>query len=164
MRAERRLTTDRQTISCCARGGYYVCLDLDMTGREEHIKEVSGRHPTVLIVEDEVVSRRALAALLGHSGFATTAVGSAEEALATLTSGGPMPKVALIDLDLPGMSGGELITFLARLDHNVIPIVISAADDERLFAATRHRGVAFLRKPLNFEHLLNVLSAKRVLH
>ncbi len=117
----------------------------------------------VLIVEDERVSRRALATLLGHSGFATTAVGSAEEALVVLAQGAS-PKIALIDLDLPGMSGAELIARLARLDKSVIPIVISAANDDRLIAATRARGVSFLRKPLNFEDLLSLLSEVRFLH
>lgn len=134
-----------------------------MIGREEHIQEVDPNNPLILIVEDEQVSRRALTALLSHFGFPTTAVGSAEEALASLARG-LLPKIALIDLDLPGMSGGELLTVLARIDRDVIPIVISAADDERLFAITRHQGVSFLRKPLNFEHLLSVLSEKRILH
>lgn len=134
-----------------------------MTGREEHLQEVHHNHSTVLLVEDEDVSRRALTALLNRSGYQTTAVGSAEEAIEELNSH-PLPKVALIDLDLPGMSGAELLSVLAKIDHHVVPIVISAADDERLYAATRHRGVAFLRKPLNFEHLLNVLSDKKITH
>ena len=134
-----------------------------MTGRDEYLQEVDVPNPTVLIVEDERIARRALAALLNHTGLQTAAVSSAEEALEILARGA-MPKVALIDLDLPGMSGGELLARLSRVDKNVIPIVISAAEDERLLAVTRSRGISYLRKPLNFDDLLHVLSEKRVLH
>jgi DNA-binding NtrC family response regulator len=134
-----------------------------MIGRKDQLEEAHRSQSTVLLVEDEQVSRRALTALLNRSGYQTTAVGSAEEAIVELSSN-PLPKVALIDLDLPGMSGTELLTILAKIDRDVVPIVISAADDERLFAAIRLTGAAFLRKPLNFEHLLSVLSDAKVLH
>jgi CheY-like chemotaxis protein len=134
-----------------------------MTGREDHFQRVHGPDTSVLIVEDEAVSRRALAMLLAHVGYNSTAVGSAEEALA-LVAKGRMPDIALIDLDLPGMSGGDLIDRLAELDSSVRPIVISAADQDRLAATTSPRHVMALRKPLNFEHLLSVLAETKTLH
>lgn len=101
--------------------------------------------------------------LLSHVGYHPTAVGSAEEALA-LMARGRMPDIALIDLDLPGMNGVELIDRLAKLHSSVRPIVISAADHERLMAATTPRHVTALPKPLDFERLLGVLAAIKVVH
>src|SRR3954471_10758494 len=68
--------------------------------------------PAILIVEDDRISRKALALLLSRSGYGVEAVGSAEDALHLaddLTGEGRMPRVALVDVDLPGMSGLDLI-------------------------------------------------------
>src|SRR5689334_12379247 len=64
--------------------------------------------PTVLIVEDEHVARRALASLLDRSGFNPHAHESAEDALREIEHGCDA-RIALIDIDLPGMSGLDLI-------------------------------------------------------
>src|SRR6266513_2896439 len=89
--------------------------------------------PTVLIVEDEALSRRALARLLTDSGYRVEAVASGEEALRELRHG-PAPQVALIDLDLPGMDGAEFIQKLREQAPSVEPILITAADAERVAA------------------------------
>jgi CheY-like chemotaxis protein len=112
----------------------------------------------VLIVEDERVSRKALATLLASSGYPTETVESAEEALDVVREGEP-PEVALIDLDLPGMNGVELISRLARTQPSVKPILITAADRERLDPVLRRYGVTHIRKPIEFDHLLHILQS-----
>jgi CheY-like chemotaxis protein len=134
-----------------------------MIGADEHFREVHMPMGAVLIVEDERVSRRALTALLAGCGYEPTAVGTAEEAL-KLVSSGALPKYALIDLDLPGMSGTELMRRLDKVAHDVVPIVISAADLDRVMAATDDGRVRYLRKPLNFDHLLSILADTQVTH
>jgi CheY-like chemotaxis protein len=57
--------------------------------------------PGVLIVEDEHIARRALGSLLKASGYDTRAAESAEEALRLLRNQ-PAPRIALVDLNLPG--------------------------------------------------------------
>jgi CheY-like chemotaxis protein len=113
----------------------------------------------VLIVEDERVSRRALAALMSASGYDTEAAGSAEEALNVVRSG-TRPDIALVDLDLPGMNGLDFIGQLTRLDPAVFPVLITAANGERLSSMLADRGVAYLRKPLDFDRLLSLLDEK----
>src|SRR5215207_669396 len=61
----------------------------------------SPRQPTVLIVEDENVSRNALRKLLAAQGYEACAYECAEDALAAMADR-TMPPVALIDVDLPG--------------------------------------------------------------
>ena len=120
-----------------------------------------GRDPAVLIVEDERVARRALSALLSASGYATEAAGSAEEALSLLKNH-PAPRVALVDLNLPGMSGLDFIRRLGQLNPTTIPVLMTAATDDTLAAALHEnehdRPVACLRKPLDFQRLLTVLG------
>jgi CheY-like chemotaxis protein len=114
----------------------------------------------VMIVEDERVSRRALAALMSASGYETEAMGSAEEALHAV-KGGVHPDIALVDLDLPGMNGLDFIGQLNDLDPGVFAVLITAANGENLSQILHQRGVAYLRKPVNFDRLLSLLAKER---
>jgi CheY-like chemotaxis protein len=114
---------------------------------------------SVLVVEDEQVSRRALLALLERCGFDASGVGSAEEAL-LMVEKNPQMKILLVDLDLPGMSGADLIDRIDKHRDGILSIIISAADTERLRAISIRRDVAYLRKPLNFGRLLSLLNKK----
>ena len=114
----------------------------------------------VLLVEDERISRRALTALLSASGYATQAVASAEEALKVMNRG-EMPDVALIDLNLPGMNGLDLIERLEQLDPGVFPVLITATGTDALNQALNGRRVAYMRKPLDFDRLLTVISQRQ---
>jgi two-component system response regulator FlrC len=113
----------------------------------------------VMIVEDERVSRRALAALMSASGYETEALGSAEEALYAVEAG-VHPDIALVDLDLPGMNGLDFIGQLTKLDPDVFPVLITAANGDNLTSLLRQRGVAYLRKPLDFNRLMNLLGGR----
>lgn len=116
----------------------------------------------VLVVEDEPVSRRALVALLGGSGYRALPAASAEEALALLTTG-QRPVLALIDLDLPGMNGLEFIQWLRRLAPHITPVLVTATSRERI-DLLRHdqQDLLYVRKPINFAQLLKVLDEQRM--
>ena len=118
-------------------------------------------HPTVLIVEDERISRRALAYLLERSGFEPAACESAEEALQQLGTD-PPPPVVLVDVDLPGMSGLELITRLEKLRPGLLAVLITAAAGECIDRFRRSHDVQYLRKPLDFPRLLKLLDERLV--
>jgi two-component system, NtrC family, nitrogen regulation response regulator GlnG len=113
----------------------------------------------VLIVEDERISRRALAELMSASGYDTETTGSAEEALDALEAGSH-PDIALVDLDLPGMNGLDFISRLATLDPHVFPVLITASNGDNLSYTLSQRGVAYLRKPLDFDRLLSIIRDK----
>lgn len=110
-----------------------------------------------MIVEDERVSRRALAALMSANGYETEALGSAEEALNAVEAG-VRPDIALVDLDLPGMNGLDFIGQLTQLDPAVFPVLITAANGDNLAQMLQQRGVAYLRKPLDFDRLMTLLG------
>ena len=121
------------------------------------------QHSAVMIVEDEASSRRALALLLTSCGYPTLAFASAEEALEAMGHG-RTPGIALIDLDLPGMNGLELIQRLQQLDPSVFPILITATSSEMISSRLHNRPLAYLRKPLDFENLLALLSQREWRH
>ncbi len=109
---------------------------------------------SVLIVEDEVHAGRALAAMLRARGYRVGLADSAERAL-ELIHRDDSPDAILLDVDLPGMSGLELLSHLQG--RAVVPIIVSGVDRTRVQAATE-RGVNFVRKPVNVEELLSALS------
>jgi CheY-like chemotaxis protein len=113
----------------------------------------------VLIVEDEKLSRKALAALLLIYGYPVKAVESAEDALQLLDSG-ESPEVALVDLDLPGMSGEELLKHLARDYPDVRAVLLTAADSDRLASLGHDGRVMHLRKPVDLDRLLSILPKR----
>ena len=129
----------------------------------DHAISASNHHPKVLVVEDEAISRRALTALLIASGFPTPAVASAEEALEAMGAASP-PAIALVDLDLPGMSGLELIHRLHDLAPDLRSVLITATSRERLDELLTTSDVDYMRKPINFNSLLQVLASQPDTH
>ena len=115
--------------------------------------------PTVLIVEDERISRQALAYLLEQSGFRPATCESAEEALERLCAGAA-PQVALVDVDLPGMSGLDLVARLEKLRPGTFAVLITAASGERIDRFRETHDVQYLRKPVDFPRLLKLLDAR----
>lgn len=62
---------------------------------------------SILLVDDDAAFRRVMASELGRGGYAVTAVGSGDEALARIAQ--LEPEVVLLDLRMPGMSGLETL-------------------------------------------------------
>ena len=127
----------------------------------EHLRMESKNPVRVLIVEDERVSREALGNLLSRFGYRVELAESAEDALA-LIQGRMRPDVVLLDVDLPGMNGLELLAELRERMPDVVSILLTGADRETVWPATS-RGVPYLRKPIDFDRLLSVLD-QRVAH
>jgi two-component system response regulator RegA len=113
--------------------------------------------PTVLIVEDERVARRALASLLDACGYQPQPCESAEEALREVDRGTD-PKYALVDIDLPGMNGLDLISHLEQMRPHTVSILMTAYEGDRVERFRRDHRVHYMRKPLDFPYLLRILG------
>lgn len=130
----------------------------------------SERRPPVLIVEDDRISRRILAQLLRTCGYETQTAETGEEALRLLRDGrdanagdahagdANAPGIALVDLNLPGIDGIELIRRLSDLAPSLVPILVTATGEESLHKALSRRPVLYLRKPIDFKRLMVLLS------
>ncbi|MFG6459491.1 hybrid sensor histidine kinase/response regulator [Roseateles sp. BYS96W] len=107
--------------------------------------------PHILIVDDLPENLLALQALLRDEPLRVVAAGSGEEALSLLLE--QEFALALLDVQMPGMSGfelAELIRGSSRTRH--LPIVfVSAAEREPAytFRGYEHGAVDFLYKPLD---------------
>jgi CheY-like chemotaxis protein len=109
----------------------------------------------VLIVEDDADLREMMAQLLSLEGFRTETVANGRDALEYLQQG-RAPELILLDLMMPVMDGWEFRR-RQREDPRLakVPVVVlSALDASR---AADVDGAAFLKKPLDFDRLLELV-------
>ena len=97
--------------------------------------------------------------MLRTAGYETNAAESAEDALKLIATG-LFPAVALVDLNLPGMDGLELIARLRARDHEVFSILITANDSQYVRSNLLAGSVDYMRKPINFGHLLQLIQER----
>src|ERR1043166_6123288 len=115
--------------------------------------EMSDRsHAEILVVDDDAMSRRPLAQLLTAAGYKCRACKDGFEAL-EITHAKP-PSLLLLDFDMPGLNGAEVLTRL-RSDHNPavaqIPVIMLTAhgSEESEVSCLRAGADDFVTKPVN---------------
>jgi CheY-like chemotaxis protein len=113
------------------------------------------RENMILIVEDDPIARRALQSLFATKGYPSRAVPSAEDALEELRKA-EEPGLVLIDIDLPGMNGIDLLRHLQE-DYPHLRCTLMSANDHAL-TRPGYRAVPFFSKPLNLPRLMNFLQ------
>lgn len=128
--------------------------------------EGKGRTPTILIVDDELVIRETLAEYLSNEGFAVTTCGDGEQALRLAQQ--HRFDVALLDVQLPGMDGIELLERLLKVSPETFVVTITAYGTVETAVAAFQRGAHdYLMKPVILEEVLskiNRLLSYRKLH
>jgi CheY-like chemotaxis protein len=113
----------------------------------------------VLVVEDDEKSRRLLIDVLGLHGYVVRAVASGEEGLADARL--CAPDAALLDIQLPGISGFDVLARLRAESGTahlpVIAVTASVMDQDRkkILAAGFD---AYVSKPVNIRELLATLN------
>jgi CheY-like chemotaxis protein len=111
---------------------------------------------TVLVVEDDPTVRGTLALILESEGYVIATAANGRDALAIMA--GQPPDVVLLDLQMPIMTGWELIE-ACRSDSATchLPLIVMSAVYDRT-----HVGLgdvqAFLPKPFGIDQLLDVLK------
>jgi len=118
-------------------------------------QRMSNSPARVLVVDDNEGMRENLAEALAIEGYAVAVAADGEAALARLAEE-PLPRVVLLDLMMPGMSGADLLTRI-RQDprlHGVRVVLTTGASGAR----SRAPGAdAFLMKPFGVRELLEAL-------
>lgn len=108
---------------------------------------------SVLFVEDDFTLRLALSASLRHAGFELTACASAEEAAEHVR--GSEPQLVVLDWNLPGTSGLELLQSWRAAGKAFPVIMLTARDDVSDRVAGLEAGANdYLVKPFATEELL----------
>jgi CheY-like chemotaxis protein len=109
---------------------------------------------TVLLVDDNADSSKALAAVLTLRGYDAVAVREGGEALEYLRASGESVGLVVLDLNMPGMDGFEFLRVKdADATLATIPVVVFSASDERL-----PREIPFVRKGTDPDRLLAMIA------
>ncbi len=106
----------------------------------------------LLIVDDDEAFRHIIVTWLRHRGYEVLEADSAERA-DQLLAAGPVPAFVLLDLNLPGHTGWELLRSARFSDPAAPPVVIASAvtvDHRRL---TSFAVAGYLPKPFPLETL-----------
>ena len=114
----------------------------------------------VLIVDDHALVREGTAQLLdGEPDLEVVAqAGTAEQALPQIES--LCPDVAIVDVNLPGMSGLELARKVADRCPQVLILIVSAYDDYAYVAEALEIGVGgYLMKTASGKEVVNAVRA-----
>jgi putative two-component system response regulator len=107
---------------------------------------------TVLIVDDEEAIRNALRKFLVLQGYEVATAATGEEALAILQR----QKITgiLLDVNLPGINGVELVPQIIDLEPTVAILMLTAVNDATSAALCMQRGALdYLIKPIDLGHL-----------
>src|SRR5450432_176157 len=116
-----------------------------------------GRSGRVLVVDDEVNARTALAGLLRDEGYEVEMAADAFKALGKYETFAP--HIVVTDLKMPGMDGIDLVKKIRSADEPAAVIVMTAFGAvETAVNAMRAGAADYLMKPINFGELLVVID------
>lgn len=120
--------------------------------------EEDSRLPAILVVDDDELVRRSLTATLGDLGFQALGVASGQEAVATIKSDPSRFLAVLLDLVMPGMTGGETYRQINAIRSDLPVIVCTGyAADSQIDDEVKRRIAGLIQKPFSAEKLESVL-------
>jgi putative two-component system response regulator len=107
---------------------------------------------TLLVVDDEDAIRNALRKFLIQQGYEVATAATGEEALAVLQR--QKVTAVLLDVNLPGINGVELVPQIMELEPTIAILMLTAVNDATSAALCMQRGALdYLIKPIDLGHL-----------
>ncbi|MGH9327752.1 MAG: sigma-54-dependent transcriptional regulator, partial [Terriglobia bacterium] len=112
---------------------------------------------TILIVDDEERQREIYRDILADEGYCAEAAASGESALRLL--GQKRFDIVLTDLNLPGITGIQLLGSIQQADPTVAVVIITGYPSiPSAIEATKKGGYTYLEKPVDRDRLLEVVG------
>ncbi len=110
----------------------------------------------VLVIDDEESIREGCRQALEGEGFRAAVATDGNTGLQMARQA--RPRVVLLDLRMPGMSGIQVLEALAKIDARIVPIVITGYGSVESAVASMKLGASdFLRKPFDPDQLLEAV-------
>ena len=118
---------------------------------------MTDRRTRVLLVEDDESLRRILVRHLRAKGYQVDEAPTAEDA-ERLLAGGPCPHLVILDLNLPGETGWDLLRGPALAAAGSPPVVVATATTVNPKRLTEFAVAGYLPKPFPVETLTDVIE------
>jgi len=118
-----------------------------------------------LIIDDNRSTADALSQMLTVLGFKARVAYGSSAAMSILGSGFT-PKFIFLDLNMPGVSGTEILTFLRREPRLIrVPVLVVTSDDqpETRTKVLRLGATAIIFKPATIESLEAALKKSKII-
>lgn len=115
----------------------------------------------ISLIDDQQLFRGGLASLIRSvPGFnLVSEAGNGREFLDQLEAGGPVPHIALVDMDMPVMNGVELNAALQKQYPSIKVIVLSVYNQERFIGKMIEAGACgYLTKNCEIEELITAIN------
>ena len=117
----------------------------------------------VLVVDDEAPARNVLALVLAQIGHRCEKAANGEEALRILEA--KQTDVVISDLQMPGISGMELLAKVRQLYPHLVFLVVTGTDDIQVGIRAMQEGADdYLVKPFQVDASVVSTSLARALH
>ncbi|NIA56596.1 response regulator [Massilia sp. TW-1] len=113
----------------------------------------------ILLVDDDPLFLDYLVTVLGHAGHDTLPAASAPEALQRVAEREADIALALLDINMPGMSGLDLARRLKEHTSVAFMFLSSVDDADTAREAANHGAVGFVVKPVDAARLLPALES-----
>ncbi len=94
--------------------------------------EVKNTNFCILIVDDDIFCRTAISSVFEKSGFSVSTANSGEEALAMIMKAENKYDLVFVDLEMPRMSGFELVKKIKKDHADVHVFVVSGFQDKMM--------------------------------
>lgn len=111
-------------------------------------------YATVLLIDDDLISREVIATILTLNGYTLHTAESGEEAVAMLDRREFQPQVVLVDVLMPGLNGVELVKELRSRSSAAVYAISGSNPPDELKAVVD----GFLLKPFSPESLQKLLD------
>lgn len=120
---------------------------------------MAGKRCDVFIVEDDFDIREVLTEVLRDEGYSVAGAANGREALQALKDSGPRPRLILLDLMMPIMSGWQFVAEQRKVPAlSDIPVVVVSADGNLQQKAESLKASGYLRKPIEIDALLTLVE------
>jgi two-component system, cell cycle sensor histidine kinase and response regulator CckA len=137
---------------------FNITLPMAATDGQSRTADIGSRRTSVqriVLVEDEMAVAAGIVYLLESEGLSVRAVHTGEEALPVIEAF--KPDVVILDMSLPDMHGTQVYQQIAE-HYPSLPVILSSGHEDVSAMNFNRDGVAFLRKPYDFETLMATIE------
>jgi DNA-binding NtrC family response regulator len=122
------------------------------------VPDASARPKRILVVDDEPMLVDLVVEHLRDSHHEVETAANGRQALAAVAR--QRPDVVLLDINMPGLSGLEVLKEIMKTDPSITVIMVSGNTDVAVTAeAIRHGAFSYVPKPFDFRYLRHFIAA-----